>query len=105
VCRRTRAGGSRAGLGVALPWTLKRPAVRGDWSVLSLTTFRWPAGSTASRSTTGVTILHGPRHGAQKSTSTGTETRTSSSKVASLASTTHGSAWWHATARNPSRAA
>jgi hypothetical protein len=53
---------------------------------------RRPASSTASRSTAGDTMRHGPHHGAQKSTSTGIDARTASSNVAAVASTTHGRA-------------
>src|SRR4051812_21158688 len=66
----------------------------GASSVFSLTTFRRPASSTASRSTAGETIRHGPHHGAQKSMRTGIEARISSSNVADVASTAHGSALW-----------
>src|SRR5450755_2860655 len=47
------------------------PAMFGDSSVLSLTTFKRPFMSLATLSTMGATILHGPHHGAQKSTRTG----------------------------------
>ena len=40
--------------------------------MFSLTTFSSPSRSLAISSTTGATIRHGPHHGAQKSTSTGT---------------------------------
>src|SRR5688500_10543023 len=60
----------------------------------SLTTFMRPALSRPSFSTTGLTIRHGPHHGAQKSTSTGTDARISSSKEPLSASTIHGRSVW-----------
>src|ERR1700736_441035 len=62
--------------------------------MLSLTTFKWPACSRPTRSTSGDTMRHGPHHGAQKSTSTGTEAFSSSSNVSRLASTIQGRRVW-----------
>ena len=42
-------------------------------SVFTFTTSNSPAASAASFATSGATIWHGPHHGAQKSTSTGSE--------------------------------
>ena len=42
-------------------------------STLTLTNFTLPSYSPARSSTTGLTILHGPHHSAQKSTNTGME--------------------------------
>ena len=58
-------------------------------SMLSLTTFSSSARSCAISSTTGATIRHGPHHGAQKSTSTGTsDSMTSAWKLLSVTSAT-----------------
>ncbi len=48
---------------------LNRPDVAGFSSVLSFPKTTFPAYSFARLSMTGATILHGPHHGAQKSTS------------------------------------
>src|SRR5436305_6501301 len=51
-------------------------------SVFILTTFSSPSRSLAISSTTGATIRHGPHHGAQKSTRTGTsDSMTSAGKL------------------------
>src|SRR5450755_1413238 len=64
------------------------PAMLGDSSVLSLTTFKRPFMSFATLSTIGPTILHGPHQGAQKSTRTGVaDCRTWTLKSASPTST------------------
>src|ERR1700761_674995 len=63
----------------------------GFWfsSVFSWTTLSWLARSLAISSTTGATMRHGPHHGAQKSTSTGTsDSRTSAWKLLSVTSAT-----------------
>src|SRR5688572_7386118 len=49
-----------------------RDAVAGCSSTLSLVTFSFPSYSPAISSTIGAIDRHGPHHGAQKSTSTGT---------------------------------
>src|SRR5436190_2724475 len=60
-------------------------AIRGLSSTFTLTTFARPAYFCAICSTTGAIERHGPHHGAQKSTSTGTLLLTTSrSKVASV---------------------
>ena len=46
-------------------------AVSRPWSVFSLQTLALPANSSATCSMIGASILHGPHHGAQKSTRTG----------------------------------
>jgi hypothetical protein len=54
-----------------------------------------PGASAASLSSAGLTIRHGPHQGAQKSAITGTDADSArSAKVASPASTTHGSGSW-----------
>src|SRR5262249_46362519 len=64
---------------------LKRAAVAGFSSTLSFVTRTRPAISAASSAITGAIIRHGPHHGAQASTSTGSgERSTSEAKVASL---------------------
>src|SRR6185503_2303868 len=62
-------------------------------STFSLTTLRCPACSVASRSTAGETMRQGPHHGAQKSTTTGTEAVVSVPNESLSASTSHGSLW------------
>src|SRR3954452_5716025 len=53
--------------------------------MFSFATLALPAYSVASSSRTGASILHGPHHSAQKSTSTGTvDLRTSCSQLASV---------------------
>src|SRR4051812_40080673 len=66
----------------------------GASSVLSFTTFRRPAMLRATRSTIGETIRHGPHHGAQKSTRTGTAAWIAASNVSRSASAIHGSGLW-----------
>ena len=66
----------------------------GASSTLSLTTFSRPACSRPARSTSGETMRHGPHHGAQKSTSTGTDALISSSKLSGAASTIQGRSVW-----------
>ena len=57
----------------------------GNSSVFTLATTKWPAVSFATLTISGATILHGPHHGAQKSTSTGKADRlVSASKTRSL---------------------
>ena len=62
----------------------------GAASMLSLTSLSLPACLAASRSSAGVTILHGPHHGAQKSITTGTEAAISASNESLSASAIHG---------------
>ena len=65
----------------------KRPASAGFSSTLTLAILIRPACSFAISSNTGASILHGPHHSAQKSTSTGcVDWRTSLSKLVSLIS-------------------
>src|SRR3954451_21492587 len=66
----------------------------GASSVLSFTTFRRPAMLRATRSTIGETIRHGPHHGAQKSTRTGTAAWIAASNVSRWAPAIHGSGLW-----------
>src|SRR5215469_145255 len=54
-----------------IPETWYSPARFGLSSVFNFTNFALPACEEATFSTTGPSILHGPHHGAQKSTSTG----------------------------------
>lgn len=68
-----------------------RRARSGFSSTLTRMTFTPPAWSRAIASSTGAIIRQGAHHGAQKSTTTGTEARTSASKDASSASTSQGS--------------
>jgi hypothetical protein len=54
-----------------------------------------PAYSSASRSSAGLTIRHGPHQGAQKSTRVGiVDFSATSAKSTSDASAIHGSGWW-----------
>ena len=48
-----------------------RPAICGFSSILIFTSFTAPLAAATWRSSTGVSCLHGPHHGAQKSTMTG----------------------------------
>src|ERR1700736_5260694 len=50
-------------------------ATGGNFSVSTLMTSHFPASSEATFRISGATILHGPHHGAQKSTSTGNSDR------------------------------
>src|ERR687888_575749 len=68
----------------------------GASSTLSLTTFRWPALACARRSIAGETMRHGPHHGAQKSTTTGTDALVSVANDWRSAATNHGSFVPHA---------
>src|SRR3546814_16889125 len=64
-------------------------AISGHSSMLTLTSFTAPAALRTTRSSNGVSCLHGPHHGAQKSTSTGTvieASTTSAMKVLLVAS-------------------
>ena len=64
-------------------------AIRWFWSTSILTSFTLPFASVTAFSSAGVSVLHGPHHGAQKSTITGTSfeaSMTSAMKVASVAS-------------------
>ena len=73
-------------MGIDITW--KVAAVCGLSSTFSLTT-RMSSRSPASSSRWGATIRHGPHHGAQKSTSTGSEdSMTSAWKVVSETSVT-----------------
>jgi hypothetical protein len=61
------------------------PAIPVSSSTFTFTTLALPSYSLATSSSTGPTIRHGPHHGAQKSTRTGTSLlTTSSSKFASV---------------------
>src|ERR1700754_4264384 len=60
---------NRISVGIDTTW--KSRAVVGFASTSILATVSWPAFSLAISSRTGATILHGPHHVAQKSTSTG----------------------------------
>ena len=73
----------------------KRCATPGASSTLTFTSFIFPARSRAIWSSAGLTILHGPHHGAQRSMRTGTGAETMSSKLSSSASATHGTADRH----------
>jgi hypothetical protein len=71
--------------------TAKRRDNAGAASTLTLTSLTRPAYSFASRSSAGLTMRHGPHHGAQRSTRTGIDAAsTISPKSSSPASTTHG---------------
>src|SRR5688572_28585033 len=66
---------------VGIDRILKRPARSCSSSVFTLTTTSRPASLEATRAISGATARHGPHHGAQKSTSTGTgDAFTSASK-------------------------
>src|SRR5437763_15482653 len=76
-------------------WAWKRRARPGAWSTLTLTSFTRPANVRARFSRTGLTIRHGPHHGAHRSTMTGSFDRSATSaKSPSPASTTQGNASW-----------
>ncbi len=76
-------------ISVGIDITLNWIAVFWFSSMLSLTTFSSSARSCAISSTTGATMRHGPHHGAQKSTSTGTsDSMTSAWKLLSVTSET-----------------
>ena len=86
---------SRKTISVGIDWIPNRCWRPGALSTLTLTSLSLPGASAASCSSAGLTVRHGPHHGAQKSTSTGTDAPcTRSAKFASPASTTHGSAAW-----------
>jgi hypothetical protein len=79
---------------VGIAKTSKRSLKPGDSSALTLTSFIRPANSPASCSSAGLTIRHGPHHGAQMSTSTGmVAASTTDGKSASVAFTTQRSGW------------
>src|SRR4029079_6249913 len=60
----------------------------------------------ASFSSTGLTIRHGPHHGAHRSTRTGSvASSATAAKSSSVASTIHGSGWWQLLQRATPRAA
>src|SRR5690349_1340903 len=54
------------------------------WSMLILTSFTAPLASVTTFSIIGCSVLHGPHHGAQKSTITGTVREASSTSLANL---------------------
>jgi len=86
--------------------TEKRRASSGASSMFTLTSFTWPACSRASRSSIGLTVRHGPHHGAHKSTKTGsTDFSTISAKLSVAASVIHGSGARHCPHRGPPAAA
>src|ERR1017187_2665926 len=71
-----------------MDWTWYCAAKPGFSSTLTLATLTRPACSVAISSSTGASILQGPHHSAQKSTSTGwPDFRTSASKLVSFSST------------------
>src|SRR5450755_3372979 len=79
----------RNSMSVGIDITLNLTAVSWFSSMLSLTTLRVSPRSVAISSTTGDTRRHGPHHGAQKSTSTGTsDSMTSAWKLLSVTSVT-----------------
>src|SRR5450755_437691 len=79
----------RNSMSVGIDITLNLTAVSWFSSMLSLTTLRVSPRSVAISSTTGDTRRHGPHHGAQKSTSTGTsDSMTSAWKLSSDTSET-----------------
>lgn len=69
--------------------------VAGESSTLTSTTFKRPAYSSESCSSTGATIRHGPHHGAHRSRSTIGEASRAPSMVVSSAGTNHGKSAWH----------
>src|SRR6478735_7959571 len=58
---------------VGMAWISNRRDSPGEVSTSTFTSLTLPARSTASLSSTGLTIRHGPHQAAQKSTRTGTE--------------------------------
>src|SRR4051794_21730093 len=83
---------SRRTTSVGMLRALNSRESRGFSSTLTFTTLSRPVYSAASCSRIGETKRHGPHHGAHRSTTTETAARDSTGKVASVASTTHGSA-------------
>jgi len=85
TCRVTsRPSLNKAIVGIAL--MRKRRARFCAFSVLTFATTHFPAPSSATLFSSGATILHGPHHGAQKSTNTGRAERVvKASKARSLA--------------------
>ena len=80
---------------VGMACTPKRCCSFGASSTLTLTSFSRPAISVASCSSAGLTMRHGPHHGAQRSISAGTDAcSATSAKSSSPASTIQGSGWW-----------
>src|SRR5262245_5920923 len=79
-----------------MPWTPSLRDTSGDSSTFSLATLSLPAYRSASRSTMGETIRHGPHQGAQASTRTGRGlASTVAAKSALRVSTSHGRSAWH----------
>src|ERR1700736_4376407 len=77
-----------------MPRMPKRRERLGALSLLTLTSFSLPGRSVAILSTTGDTIRHGPHHGAEKSTSTGSVLcSTTAGYSASPLSVSHGKVW------------
>src|SRR3954471_3037295 len=72
-----------------MPWTWNAWETAGLSSTLTLASTTWPSVSATTFSMMGPSVRHGPHHGAQRSTTTGTSlerSTTSCSKVASVTS-------------------
>ena len=81
---------------VGMPCTPKRAWTAGAWSTLTLMSRMRPAISRASCSRRGLTVRHGPHHGAQRSITIGSRLlATIPSRSVLPASTIHGSGSWH----------
>jgi hypothetical protein len=79
-------------INVGIPAIENCCAIAGRSSVLTFATIQRPAPSRATFSSSGATILHGPHHGAQKSTSTGTAALPVNAANSLIESTVTGSA-------------
>ncbi len=78
-----------------IDWMPIWPGMAGCSSMFILTSFTLPLAARTAFSSTGPSCLHGPHHGAQKSTSTGwrrDSSITSLTKVCVVVSLTHASA-------------
>src|SRR5688572_885622 len=81
---------------VGIDWTSNRRLTSGLSSALTLTSLNLPASSPASFSRAGLTMRHGPHHGAHTSTSTGRlDSSTTLWNSSSFASTTQRSGVLH----------
>ena len=75
--------------------TPNRSWIWGALSTLTLTSLTRPASVAATSSRAGLTMRHGPHHGAHRSTTTGRDAASATSaNVSSPASAIQGSGWW-----------
>ena len=90
--RRAATRPSRRTMSVGIACTSKRFATRGDSSTLTFTSLTRPVRSLATWARAGLTMRHGPHHGAHRSTTTGSGAASATSaNVSSSASASHGS--------------